>query len=184
MSIATNSETTSVEARERWLPQELRRKGAEPLWQLSDWRKTARHCHREPALLGPYFRFRRTLHGRQHLRPSLDRDGAHRISGLDRTVLHVGSLQQRFPASGRTFAGSLLGTLAFVATFFVVSGDTSTEHLARGRLPGRFGFSARLLRRSPDAPCPHSAQAVGSGDGLCRQRRSHRASPPPAFRNS
>jgi hypothetical protein len=27
MSIATDSETTSVEARERWLPRELRRKG-------------------------------------------------------------------------------------------------------------------------------------------------------------
>jgi hypothetical protein len=84
---------------------------------------------------------------------------------------------------GEGLRARLLGTLAFVAMFFVVSGEYLDPNIwLAAACQGVFIF---LLGYYVEALTRHALirrKLWGGGHGLCRQRRSRRASPQLAFR--
>ena len=123
MSIATNSETTSVEARERWLPQELRRKAPSRFGSY-------RTGERRRAIVTA------SLLCSDLISAFVALFTVHSIVGLPLTEtaltgfpVLIGLFYMSGLYSGDTLPpgerlrARLLGTLAFVATFFVVSGE-------------------------------------------------------------
>ena len=141
-------------------PQKLRRKWPSRFGSLSDWLRIRRAIvGRDPARCGPRFGFRRTVSGSTA-------SSAFRLTetALTGFPVLIGLFYMSGLYSGDTLPPGerlraiLLGTLAFVAMFFVVSGRVlrsehlGSEHLARGRLPGSFDFSFWLLRPGAHAP--------------------------------
>ena len=183
MSIATDSETTSVEARGGLLPRELRRKATSRFgsYRTGERRRAIVTANLLCSDLISAFVALFTV------------DSIFGLSLTETALTGLPILIGLFYVSGlyssRLAPASVCGQTPWHPRFrrHVFRGlrrILPVKHLDRGRAPGDCGVSARLLRRSPDAPCPHSAQVVGCGDDLRRQRRSHRASPQLAVSNS
>ena len=185
MSIATDSETTSVAARERWLHQELRRKERRG---FGSYRTGEKRCAVVAAsllcsdLIAAFVALFTVdcIFGLSLTETALT--GLPVLIGL----FYVSGLYSgdSLPPGERLRPETPWHACFRRHVFRGLRRILPVKRLDRGRAPGDSGVSARLLRRSPDAPCPHSAQVVGCGDDLRRQRRSHRASPQLAVSNS
>ena len=123
MSIATDSETTSVEARERWLPRELRRKAPSRFGSY-------RTAERRRAIVTASLLFSDLISAFVAL---FTVDSIFGLSLTETALTGLPVLIGLFYVSGlysgdtlppgERLRARLLGTLAFVATFFVVSGE-------------------------------------------------------------
>ncbi len=123
MSIATDSETTSVEARERWLPRELRRKATSRFgsYRTGERRRAIVTANLLCSDLISAFVALFTVDSIFGL--SLTETA---LTGLPILIglFYVSGLYSHDPLPpGERLQARLLGTLAFVGTFFVVSGE-------------------------------------------------------------
>ena len=134
MSIATDSKTTSVAARERWLHQELRRKGPSGLgsYRTGERRRAVVAASLLCSDLISAFVALFTVDSIFGL--SLTETALTGLPVLIGLFYVSGLYSGDSLPPGERLRARLLGTLAFVGTFFVVSGEYfEFKHLDRGR---------------------------------------------------
>jgi hypothetical protein len=172
MSIATDSETTSVAARERWLHQELRRKERSGFdsYRTGEKRRAvvaaSLLCSDLISAFVALFTVDRTF-GLSLTETAL--------TGLPVLIgCLLGGLYSAIPPPGERLRQDL-GTLAFVSVYrfreYFQSNIWQSNIWIAAALRRLWCF-CRLLRRSPDAPCP---RALWGGDDLAGKQPSARS---------